>query len=329
MKVLLTGATGFIGSRVARKLLKKGANVRVLVRKNSNLENISDLPLDIVYGDLTKPETLLPALEGCEVLFHVAAEYKLWVPEPKTLYKTNVEGTLNIMKAALRKGIKRIVYTSSVATLGLNPDGSPADEETPVTINDMIGHYKRSKYIAEEKVKKMIKTENLPAVIVNPSTPIGPGDIKPTPTGRIIIEAASGKMPAYVDTGLNIVHVDDVAEGHILALEKGKIGERYILGGENLTLKELLEKIARFTGRSAPKIKISPNLILPIAYIVEAISKITKKEPFITVDGVLMSKKKMFFSSEKAKRELGYKIRPVDEAIKDSIDWFKQKGYIR
>ncbi len=329
MKVLLTGATGFIGSRVARKLLKKGANVRVLVRKNSNLENISDLPLDIVYGDLTKPETLLPALEGCEVLFHVAAEYKLWVPEPKTLYKTNVEGTLNIMKAALRKGIKRIVYTSSVATLGLNPDGSPADEETPVTINDMIGHYKRSKYIAEEKVKKMIKTENLPAVIVNPSTPIGPGDIKPTPTGRIIIEAASGKMPAYVDTGLNIVHVDDVAEGHILALEKGKIGERYILGGENLTLKELLEKIARFTGRSAPKIKISPNLILPIAYVVEAISKITKKEPFITVDGVLMSKKKMFFSSEKAKRELGYKIRPVDEAIKDSIDWFRQKGYIR
>lgn len=328
MKVLLTGATGFIGSRVARKLLKKGANVRVLVRKNSNLENISDLPLDIIYGDLTKPETLLPALEGCEVLFHVAAEYKLWVPEPKTLYKTNVEGTLNIMKAALRKGIKRIVYTSSVATLGLNPDGSPADEETPVTINDMIGHYKRSKYIAEEKVKKMIKAENLPAVIVNPSTPIGPGDIKPTPTGRIIIEAASGKMPAYVDTGLNIVHVDDVAEGHVLALEKGKIGERYILGGENLTLKELLEKIARFTGRSAPKIKISPNLILPIAYVVEAVSKITKKEPFITVDGVLMSKKKMFFSSEKAKRELGYKIRPVDEAIKDSIDWFKQKGYI-
>ncbi len=329
MKVLVTGATGFIGSRVVRKLLKKGADVRVLVRKKSNLENISGLPVDIAYGDLTKPETLSTSLEDCEALFHVAAEYKLWVPKPESIYRTNVDGTVNIMKAALQKGIKRIVYTSSVATLGINKNGTPADEETPVTINDMIGHYKRSKYIAEEKVREMIKKAKLPAVIVNPSTPIGPGDIKPTPTGRIIIEAASGRMPAYVDTGLNIVHVDDVADGHILAFEKGRIGERYILGGENLTLRELLEKIAQFTGRSAPKIRLSPNMILPLAYVVEFISQITKKEPFITVDGVLMSKKKMFFSIEKAKRELRYNPRPADEAIKDSIDWFRQKGYIR
>jgi len=329
MKALVTGATGFIGSRLARKLLEKGADLRVLVRKNSNLENISDLPVDVVCGDLTKPETLLHALEGCEALFHVAAEYKLWVPKPETIYRTNVDGTVNIMKAALKKGIKRIVYTSSVATLGTNPDGTPADENTPVTIKDMIGHYKRSKYIAEEKVKEMVKKAGLPAIIVNPSTPIGPGDIKPTPTGRIIIEAASGRMPAYVDTGLNIVHVDDVADGHILAFEKGKIGERYILGGENLSLRQLLEKIAHLTGRPAPKIKISPNIVLPIAYVAELIAKITKKEPFITVDGVLMSKKKMFFSIRKAKKELGYNPRPVDEAIKDSIDWFRQKGYIR
>ena len=329
MKVLVTGATGFIGSRVVRKLLEQGVDVRVLVRKKSNLENISELPVDIAYGDLTKPETLSTSLEGCEALFHVAAEYKLWVPKPESIYRTNVDGTVNIMKAALQKGIKRIVYTSSVATLGINKNGTPADEETPVTINDMIGHYKRSKYIAEEKVREMVKKAGLPAIIVNPSTPIGPGDIKPTPTGRIIIEAASGRMPAYVDTGLNIVHVDDVADGHILAFEKGRIGERYILGGENLTLRELLEKIAQFTGRSAPKIRLSPDIILPIAYIAEVIAKITKKEPFITIDGVLMSKKKMFFSIEKAKTELGYNPRPADEAIKDSIDWFRQKGYIR
>ena len=328
MKVLVTGATGFIGSRVVRKLLEKGADIRVLVRKKSNLENISGLHVDLAYGDLTEPESLYDALEGCEALFHVAAEYKLWIPEPKSIYRTNVEGTVNLMKAALQKGIKRIVYTSSVATLGINPDGTPADENTPVTLQDMIGHYKRSKYIAEEKVKEMIKKAKLPATIVNPSTPIGPGDIKPTPTGRLIVEAASGRMPAYVDTGLNIVHVDDVADGHVLAFERGRIGERYILGGENLTLKELLERIARITGKPAPKIRLSPNVILPLAYVVEFFSKITKKEPFVTVDGVLMSKKKMFFSIEKAKKELGYNPRPVDEAIKDSIDWFRQKGYI-
>jgi len=328
MKTLVTGASGFIGSRVVRKLLEKGAQVKAFVRKNSNLENLQDLPIEIAYGDIRDYESLKSALKGCETVFHVAADYRLWIPDPDQIYKTNVDGTVNIMKASIEKGIKKIVYTSSVATLGLNPDGTPANEDTPVSIKDMIGHYKKSKFIAEEKVKEMINKNGLPAIIVNPSTPIGPGDIKPTPTGRIIIEAASGRMPAYVDTGLNIVHVDDVAIGHILAFEKGKIGERYILGGENMSFKKLLQEIAKITGKPAPKIKLSPNLILPLAYIAEAIAKITKKEPFVTVDGVLMSKKKMFFSIDKAKKELNYKPRPVIEAIKDSIDWFIQKGYI-
>ncbi len=328
MKTLVTGASGFIGSRLVKRLLQTGAQVKVLVRKESNLENLQGLSIELAYGDLRDYETLRSALEGCEALFHVAADYRLWVPNPDQLYKTNVEGTVNIMRASLEEGVKRVVYTSSVATLGLNPDASPANEDTPVSIRDMIGHYKRSKFIAEEKVREMVKKNRLPAVIVNPSTPIGPGDIKPTPTGRIIIEAASGRMPAYVDTGLNIVHVDDVATGHILAFEKGRIGERYILGGENISLKRLLQEIARIMERPAPRIRLSPNLILPLAYIAEAIAKITRKEPFVTVDGVLMSKKKMFFSIDKARRELGYSARPAIEAIKDSIDWFKQKGYI-
>ena len=328
MKVLVTGASGFIGSRVVRKLLEKGAKVKALVRRDSNLENLKDIQVELAYGDLRDYESLRPAIKGCEAVFHVAADYRLWVPDPEQIYKTNVGGTINIMRASLDAGIKKIVYTSSVATLGLNPDGTPADENTPVSIDDMIGHYKRSKFIAEEKVREMVKKDGLPAVIVNPSTPIGPGDVKPTPTGRVIIEAASGKMPAYVDTGLNIVHVDDVATGHILAFEKGKIGERYIMGGENIPLKQILKEIAKITGKSPPRIKLSPNLILPVAYIAEIVARITKKDPFVTVDGVLMSKKKMFFSIDKAERELGYSPRPAIEAIKDSIDWFRQKGYI-
>lgn len=328
MKVLVTGASGFIGSRVTKKLLEKGAQVRAFVRKNSNLENLQDLSVELAFGDLRDYNSLISAINGCEAVFHLAADYRLWVPDPDQLYKTNVNGTINVMRAALKKNIRKIVYTSSVATLGLNPDGTPANENTPVSINNMIGHYKRSKFIAEERVKEMTKKTGLPAVIVNPSTPIGPGDVKPTPTGRMIIEAASGRMPAYVDTGLNIVHVDDVAAGHILAFEKGLVGERYILGGENMPLKRLLQEIAKISGRSAPKIRLSPNLILPFAYIAEAIARVTKKEPFVTVDGVLMSKKKMFFSIDKAKRELGYRARPAREAIKDSIDWFMQNGYI-
>ncbi len=326
MKAFVTGATGFVGSSLVRLLLKDGFEVGALVRKNSNLENLKGLNIKKIEGDLRDRYSLEKALLGYDYLFHVAADYRLWVPNPKEIYNNNVQGTKNIMLSAIKAGIKRAVYTSSVATLGLNKDGSPANEETPVSLNDMIGHYKRSKFLAEQAVMEIVEKKGFDVVIVNPSTPVGPRDIKPTPTGRMILEAAQGKMPAYVDTGLNIVHVDDVSKGHILALKRGKSGRRYILGGENMTLKEIFEVIAHFTGNAPPKIKLPHNLILPVAYIFEAISKLTGKEPLVTVDGVKMAKKKMFFSSKRAQTELGYTFRPAKEAIKDAVEWFKKKG---
>ncbi len=328
MKAFVTGATGFVGSSVVRLLLEKGYQVGVLARKKSNLTNIEGLPVKIHFGDLKDKTGLINALEDYDYLFHVAADYRLWVPKPDEIYQNNVQGTKNIMEAANQAGVKRIVYTSSVATLGLNKDGSPATEETPVSFQDMIGHYKRSKFLAEEAVRSMVQKGLIDAVIVNPSTPVGPRDIKPTPTGRMILEAAQGKMPAYVDTGLNIVHVDDVAKGHLLALKKGKTGRRYILGGENMTLKEIFETIASITGRKPPVIKLPHNLILPLAYIFEAISRISGKEPLATVDGVKLAKKKMFFSSARAQRELGYSYRPARLAIEDAVKWFKDQGLL-
>ncbi len=328
MRAFVTGATGFVGSNIVKRLLKSGYEVGVLVRKNSDLSNIKGLDCKIHYGDLRDYKSLFDALKGYDFLFHVAADYRLWVPGPEEIYANNVEGTKNIMNAALEADIKRVVYTSSVATLGLNPDGTPADEETPVTLDDMIGHYKKSKFLAEEEVKRLVKESGLDAVIVNPSTPVGPGDIKPTPTGRMILEAAQGKMPAYVDTGLNIVHVDDVAFGHILALKKGKKGRRYILGGENMTLKEIFSEIAHFACKKPPKIKLPHNLILPVAFVAEAISRLTGKEPMVTVDGVRLAKKKMFFTSNRAIKELGYSPRPAKEAIRDAVNWFKERGLL-
>ncbi len=328
MRAFVTGATGFVGSNIVKRLLKSGYEVGVLVRKNSDLSNIKGLDCKIHYGDLRDYKSLFDALKGYDFLFHVAADYRLWVPRPEEIYANNVEGTKNIMNAALEADIKRVVYTSSVATLGLNPDGTPADEETPVTLDDMIGHYKKSKFLAEEEVKRLVKESGLDAVIVNPSTPVGPGDIKPTPTGRMILEAAQGKMPAYVDTGLNIVHVDDVAEGHILALKKGTTGRRYILGGENMTLKEIFTEIARISGKRPPRIKLPHNLIIPVAYIAEAISRITGKEPMVNVDGVKLAKKRMFFTSKRAIKELGYNPRPAKEALRDAVNWFKERGLL-
>ncbi len=329
MKALVTGATGFVGSAVARKLCQSGHEVRALVRSSSVLENLKDLEVETVTGDLTDPASLKRALAGCDALFHVAACYKLWVPDPGEIYRANVDGTENIIRAALEKGIDKICYTSSVATLGLNKDGTPADEETPVSLDDMIGHYKRSKYLAEERVRKIAREENAPVVIVNPSTPIGPGDIKPTPTGKMVLDAARGKMPAYVDTGLNFVHVDDVAQGHLLALEKGKPGRRYILGGTNLSLKELLEMIAAITGGRPPFLKLPHSFVMPIACLAEAWCRITGKgEPLATVEGVKLAKKIMFFSSNRAERELGYTHRPVEEALSDAIAWFREHGYM-
>ena len=329
-KVLVTGATGFVGSAVARLLIERGYTVNTLVRSTSSLDNLKGLNVEVVYGDLKDQNSLEIALKDCQYLFHVAADYRLWSLHPKELYDNNVEGTKNIMRAALKTGVKKIVYTSSVATLGLHADGSPSNEKTAVTFNDMIGDYKKSKFLAEEVVKKMVHEEGLPATIVNPSTPVGPGDIKPTPTGKLILDAAAGKIPAFVDTGLNWVHVNDVALGHLLALEKGKLGERYILGNENFSMKVLLEKIASITGKPAPKIQLPHNFVLPIAYVAEWWANITKskKEPMATVSGVKLSKKKMYFSIEKAKNELGYKPKDVMIALNDAIDWYKENNYL-
>jgi dihydroflavonol-4-reductase len=330
MKTLITGASGFVGSAVLRQLIHAGHDVRALVRPQSDLRNLAGLPVEIVYGDLTDRRSLERAMTGCSALFHVAALYRLWVPRREEIYEANVTGTRNTMLVAIGVGIKRIVYTSSVATLGLNPDGSPSNEETPVSLSDMIGHYKRSKFLAEAEVRRLVDEKGLPAIIVNPTTPIGPRDIKPTPTGRIIVDAVSGRMPAYVDTGLNLVHVDDVAIGHLLAFERGKVGERYILGACNMTLREILCQLATITNQRPPSFCLPHNLVLPIACVTEAWARLTGgKEPRITLTGVRLSKKKMFFSVEKAKRFLGFNPRPVEEALCEAVDWFRQNGYIR
>ncbi len=328
MTTLVTGATGFIGSAVLRKLLEAGATVRALVRPESDRRNIEGLPVETVEGDLGDRASLERAVKGCTALYHAAADYRLWVRKPDELYKTNVEGTRNMMSAAGEAGVKRVVYTSSVAVLGLNADGSPADEDTPATVDDMIGHYKRSKFLAEKEVRRMVAEDGLSAVIVNPSSPVGPRDIKPTPTGRMVVEAAAGRMPAYVDTGLNLVHVDDVAEGHLLAFERGRVGERYILGAENLALRDILTEIAALTGRRPPRVRLPRNLILPVAVIAEGWARITGGgEPMVTVDGVRMARKKMYFSCEKAMRELSYAPRPAAEGLSDAVAWFRAFGY--
>ena len=331
MTTLVTGATGFVGAAVARQLLEAGHEVRALARPNSDRRNLAGLALEIYEGDLLDPQSLKGAVHGCSALYHVAADYRLWVPEPERIYKINVEGSRALLRAAGEAGVARMVYTSSVATLGLHKDGTPADEATPVALADMVGHYKRSKFIAEEKVRRLVAEEDLPVVIVNPSTPIGPRDIKPTPTGRMIVEAAAGRMPAFVDTGLNVVHVDDVARGHLLAFERGEIGERYILGGTNMTLAEILGVIAELVGRKAPKVKIPHNLILPLAVAAESWARLRgpqAPEPFVTVDGIKMAKKRMFFTSAKAEAALGYAARPPREALADAVAWFRAGGIL-
>jgi dihydroflavonol-4-reductase len=324
VRALVTGATGFVGSAVARRLLRDGHSVRVLARAGSDRRNLRGLDVEVAEGDLTKPQSLLPACDGCDALFHVAADYRLWAPDPSELYRANVDGTRAMLEAARRVGVKRIVYTSSVATLGIPKDGTPGSETTPVTVDDMIGHYKRSKFLAEEVARQFAK-EGTPVVIVNPSTPIGPHDVKPTTTGRIVRDAMAGRLPAYVDTGLNIVHVEDVAEGHWLAYERGVVGERYILGGFNLSLREVLTEIAGIAGRSPPKVRLPHAAVMPVAYVAEAWARVTGMPPIATVEEVRMSKKRMFFTSEKAQRELGYTARPARLALEDAVRWFKSR----
>jgi len=323
MRALVTGASGFVGAAVARALLASGAQVRALLRAQSSRRNLEGLSVEPAIGELTDVAALERALDGCEALFHVAADYRLWTPDPQALYRSNVEGTRHIIEAAQRAGLKRIVYTSSVATIGLRADGSASDETDVASLDQMIGHYKRSKFLAEQWVLEAARS-GLPIVIVNPSTPIGPGDVKPTPTGRLVLDAATGRMPAYVDTGLNIVHVDDVAAGHLLAYQHGRIGERYILGGTDLTLKRILSMIASASGRRAPRLRLPLGLVLPLAYAAEMAARITGRETRITVDGVRMARHRMYFSSAKAVRELGYRWRPAQQAIDDAVRWFLQ-----
>lgn len=327
MKSLVTGATGFLGSAVMRCLLKAGHEVRVLVRPDSNRKNLENFPVEISEGDLRDHESLKRAVIGCDSLFHVAADYRLWVPDPGTMHEINVNGTRALIMAAHQAGLKRIVYTSSVATLGLNPDGSSANEDTPSNPEAINGHYKHSKYQAEQMVKQLTADHHLPLVIVNPSTPIGPGDIRPTPTGRIVLDTLTGRMPAYVNTGLNIAHVDDIAHGHLLAYAHGKPGQRYILGGNNMTLLKILQTIDEINGLRKNRINIPISIMLPVAWLMEKIALFTQTEPRATLDSLRMARKLMYFSSAKAERELGYQHRPAIEALRDAINWFKDNGY--
>ncbi len=324
MRALLTGGTGFVGSAVARALLRSGWDVRALVRPNSDRRNLSGLQLETVEGDLGEVNSLERAAGGCAAVFHVAADYRLGARRPQELYQTNVQGTRNVLSACRNAGIERLIYTSSVATIGLPADGSPGHEATPVALADMIGHYKRSKFLAEQLVREAARAGGS-VVIVNPSTPVGPGDVKPTPTGQMVRDAARGRMPAYVDTGLNIVHVDDVATGHLLALERGRDGESYILGGEDMTLRAILAEIARIVGGKAPRIRLPATALLPVAYAAEAVARLTGGSTRITVEGVRLARKRMFFSNEKAARELGYRWRPPSEAFSDAVLWLREQ----
>lgn len=324
MKALVTGATGFVGSAVARRVAAAGAQLRVLARVASDRRNLAGLEAEVVAGDLTDRASLQRACAGCDAVFHVAADYRLWVPQPDEIYRNNVDGTRNLLEAARAAGVGRVVYTSSVATLGIPQDGTPGDEDTPVALADMIGHYKRSKFLAE-RVAEEFAADGLDVVIVNPSTPIGPRDIKPTPTGRIIRDAAAGRIPAYVDTGLNIVHVEDVAEGHWLAHEKGRAGRRYVLGGDDLLLRDVLAEIARLVGRKPPRIQLPHAAVMPVAWVSEACARVFGGRPLATVEEVRMARKHMFFSSARARDELGYAPRPARQALADAVAWFTQQ----
>jgi len=325
---LVTGATGFVGSHVARKLVKRGERVRVLTRSQSSGKLLEGLTAERVIGDLTDPASLQVALTGCKRVYHVAADYRLWVADPNVLYRNNVEGTRNLLEAAKGAGVERVVYTSTVGALGFTSNGTPANEETPVSLHDMIGHYKRSKFLAEKEALAFAKA-GLPIVVVNPSTPIGIGDIKPTPTGQIFVEFLNRRMPAYVETGLNLVDVEDVAEGHLLAMEKGRIGERYILGNRNLTFKEILKILAELTGLPAPKVRLPRPVAMVLGGLSSGVAWFSKRPPRIPIEAVRMARKKMFFDATKAVEELGLPQTPIEEACVKAVGWFRANGYVQ
>src|SRR6202521_2491872 len=327
MLAFVTGATGFLGSHVARVLADQGADLRLLVRSTSNLRNLEGLKAETATGDLRDAGSLEKAMSGCDTVFHVAADYRLWVRDPAEMYRSNVDGTRAILEAARKNSVRRVVYTSSVATVGFTGNGNPADEDSPVSLADMIGHYKRSKFMAEQVAVEAGRRMHV--VTVNPTTPVGEQDVKPTPTGRIVVDFLKRKFPAYVETGLNLVDVRECALGHIAALEKGKPGERYILGGENLTLKQILDKLGKITGLPSPKVKLPYIFAFAAGVVDEAITgRMLHREPRATVDTVRMGRKKMFASSGKAERELGWKIVRVDGALRRAVEWFKGNGYV-
>ncbi|MDX1387036.1 MAG: NAD-dependent epimerase/dehydratase family protein [bacterium] len=327
-KVLVTGATGFVGNAVARALLNSGREVRVLVRKSSDPKLLQGLKVEKAQGDLRDPQSLASALSGCQELYHVAAQYTFYNPNPKEIYESNVQGTHNILNAAMKKNLSRIVYTSTVGAIGIPKDGSPGNEDTPITLFDCQGHYKRSKFLAEQEAMSFYR-KGLPVVIVNPSAPIGFGDAKPTPTGKMIVDFLNRKMPAYLDTGLNLIDVEDCALGHILAAEKGRPGQRYILGNQNLTLQQILREMAVLTGLSAPKIKIPHAVAMTMAHFSEAVSRWTKRPPMVEKEAVLLARKRMFFHPSKAVEELGLPQPDVRIALKKAIEWYLEHGYVK
>jgi dihydroflavonol-4-reductase len=329
MTTLVTGATGFVGSAVARVLAARGHSLRLLSRPNSDRRNLIGLEAEVVTGDLTDSASLARAAAGCRFVVHVAADYRIWVPDPDAMLRANVDGAVAMVRAAAQAGAERIVHCSSVAALGQIGDGTSADEDTPTDEADFVGIYKRSKYLAERAVLELARSEGLPVVVVNPAAPVGPRDIKPTPTGKMILDSAAGRVPAYIDTGLNIVHVDDVAEGHVLALEKGRIGERYVLGGENMLLKEILTLVASIVHRRPPFVQLPEAVVWPAAFLMEKLAGITGIAPIMTRDHIKMARKKMFYSSAKAMRELGYQPRPVRLAVEDAVAWFRANGMLK
>lgn len=327
MRVFITGATGFVGAHVARSYAAEGAVLRLLTRKSSRLDGLAGLDAETVVGDLRDPASLRSAIEGCDTLVHVAADYRLWVRDPQEMYAANVDGTRELLKMAREVGVQRVVYTSSVATMGFKSDGTIVNEETPVSLDDMIGHYKRSKFLGEQEAIKAARAGQH-VMILNPTTPIGPGDAKPTPTGRIIVDFLNKKFPAYVDTGLNLVDVGEVARMHVVALDRGMPGERYILGGENLTLKQILDRMSAITGLPSPTMKVPHAVAMGFAFFDETITgKLRGKEPRATVEAVRMGKKMMFASSARAERDLGFKVLPIYNALRAAIDWFVEHGY--
>ncbi len=328
-RVLVTGGSGFVGSAVLRALARRGFEVRALARASSPRANFAGVDCQIVEGDMRDPATMDRVMAGVRFLYHVAADYRLWARDPEEIVRANVDGTCAVMRAALKCGVERVVYTSSVATLRAADAATSVDESARLDEGEGVGAYKRGKVLAERLVERLVADRGLPAVIVNPSTPIGPRDIKPTPTGRIVVEAANGRIPAFVDTGLNLVHVDDVARGHVLAMEHGVIGERYILGGQNVSLREMLSDIAALTGRRAPTVNLPRAPLYPLAWAAEAIGQITGKEPFVTRDALKMAAHHMFFTSAKAEGRLGYSARPYRQALEDAIAWFRHAGRIK